>query len=78
MVGTAKFPGVRIYDTRMIRLFEVLLHAGTTVAAWHAAQIHQAILAQFAVAENRYTLNQLCHDLRKLKAHGMLQRDGKR
>ena len=33
-VGTAKFPGIKIHDTRMIRLMEVLLHGGTTVGGW--------------------------------------------
>jgi len=30
-VGAARFPGIKIHDTRMIRLMEVLLHGGTTV-----------------------------------------------
>ena len=30
-VGTAKFPGIKIHDTRMIRLMEALLHGGTAV-----------------------------------------------
>src|SRR5450756_1930785 len=42
-VGTAKFPGVKIHDTRMIRLMEVLLHGGTTVGGWTAKQIHDAL-----------------------------------
>jgi hypothetical protein len=77
-VGTAKYPGIKIHDTRMIRLMEVLLHAGTVVSGWPACQIHQAILTSFDLAANRYGLNQLRYDLRKLKAHGLLARDGKR
>jgi hypothetical protein len=77
-VGTAKFPGIKIHDTRMIRLMEVLLHGGTTVGGWTAKQIHQAILTAFQLPGTRYGLNQLRYDLRKLKAHGLLQRDGKR
>ena len=38
--GTAKYPGVKIHDIRMIRLMEVLLHAGTRVAGWRAIKIH--------------------------------------
>ena len=31
-VGTVKFPGLKIQDTRMIRLMEVFLHGGTRLA----------------------------------------------
>ena len=62
----------------MIRLMEVLLHSGTVVAGWTARQIHEAILTSFAIDAHRYGLNQHRYDLRKLKAHGLLARDGKR
>jgi hypothetical protein len=77
-VGTAKVPGIKIHDTRMIRLMEVLLHGGLTVAGWKATQIHQTVLAQFQLSAAQYGLNQLRYDLRKLKAHGLLERDGRR
>jgi hypothetical protein len=77
-VGTAKIPGIKIHDTRMIRLMEVLLHGGTTVGGWPARQIHDAILTTFELSVARYGLNQLRYDLRKMKAHGLVQRDGKR
>ena len=76
--GTAKIPGIKIHDTRMIRLMEVLLHGGTTVGGWSAKQIHDAILTTFELSVARYGLNQLRYDLRKMKAHGLLERDGKR
>ncbi len=62
----------------MIRLMEVLLHGGTTVGGWRARDIHRAILTTFRIGEDRYGLNQLRYDLRKMKAHGLLQRDGRR
>ena len=77
-VGTAKFPGIKIHDTRMIRLMEVLLHGGTTVGGWTAKQIHDALLIAFELSAGRYRLNQLRYDLRKMKAHGLIERDGKR
>ena len=77
-LGTAKFPGIKIHDTRMIRLMEALLHGGTTVGGWRAKDIHSAVLTAFGITADRYRLNQLRYDLRKLKAHGLLQRDGKR
>ena len=75
-VGTAKFPGIKIHDTRMIRLMEVLLHGGTTVGGWTAKQIHDAVLTTFQLSATRYGLNQLRYDLRKMKAHGLIERDG--
>jgi len=77
-VGTAKYPGIKIHDTRMIRLMEVLLHGGTVVSGWTARQIHEAILTSFCIGAERYGPSQLSYDLRKLKAHGLLARDGKR
>ena len=78
VVGTAKFPGIKIHDTRMIRLMEILLHGSTTVGGWRASRIHSAVLATFRIPADRYGLNRLRYDLRKLKAHGLLERDGKR
>jgi hypothetical protein len=77
-VGTAKFPGIKIHDTRMIRLMEVLLHGGTLVGGWSARHLHDALLAAYGLSPSRYGLNQLRYDLRKMKAHGLVERDGKR
>jgi hypothetical protein len=76
--GTVRYPGIRIQDDRVIRLLEVLLHGGTTVGGWTAKQIHHAVLAAFQLSAKAYGLNQLRYDLRKLKGHGLLQRDGRR
>jgi hypothetical protein len=76
--GSTRVPGIKIHDTRMIRLMEVLLHAGTKIGGWRTAQIHEAILAAFGLKANHYTLTQLRYDLRKMKAHGLIERDGKR
>jgi len=77
-VGTARLPGIKIHDTRMIRLMEILLHGGTRLAGWRCKQIHQALLTAYGVSDKRYGLNQLRYDLRKMKAHGLIERDGKR
>jgi hypothetical protein len=76
--GKHKIPGIKLHDTRMLRLMEVLLHGGTKVLGWRAGDIHQAILASFHLAPANYSLTQLRYDLRKLKAHGLLARDGRR
>jgi hypothetical protein len=76
--GAAKIPGIKLHDTRMLRLMEVLLHTGTRVLGWRTAEIHQAILSSFNPAPDSYSLTQLRYDLRKMKAHDLLERDGRR
>jgi hypothetical protein len=76
-VGHTKIPGIKIQDTRMLRLMEVLLHGGPQLAGWRTAQIHTAILQAFALTPETYSVTQLRYDLRKMKAHGVLQRDGR-
>ncbi|HVI79373.1 MAG TPA: hypothetical protein VM715_14660 [Candidatus Acidoferrum sp.] len=77
-VGTIRVPGLKIHDTRMIRLMEVLLHSGTKITGWRTAEVHQAILTSFDLKPTTYTLNQLRYDIRKMKAHGLIERCGKR
>jgi hypothetical protein len=74
--GSAKLPGIKLHDTRILRLMEVLLHAGTRVLGWRTTEIHQAILSSFSLAPASYTVTQLRYDLHKIKAHGLLERDG--
>jgi hypothetical protein len=76
--GKTKIAGIKIHDTRMIRLMEVLLHGGMQLQGWRSAEIHQAILATFGLTADSYNLTQLRYDLRKMKAHGLLERQGKR
>jgi hypothetical protein len=76
--GSVRYPGIKIQETRVIRLLEVLLHGGTHVGGWTAKQIHEAVLTTFALSERRDRLKQLSYDLRKLKGHGLLERDGSR
>jgi hypothetical protein len=77
-IGSVRYPGIKIHDTRVIRLLEVLLYSGNSVGGWPAKQIHQAILTTFHLTDKAYGLNQLRYDLRKLKGHGLLERDGRR
>ena len=74
-VGSIRYPGIKIHDPRVIRLLEVLLHGSTHVGGWTAREIHQAVLTTFELSEAAYGLNQLRYDLRKLKGHGLLERD---
>jgi hypothetical protein len=74
-IGSVRYPGIKIHDLRIIRLQEVLLHSGSTVGGWTAKQIHEAVITTFQLSAKTYRLNQLRHDLRKLKGHGLLERD---
>jgi hypothetical protein len=47
-------PGIKIHETRIIRLMEVLLHGGTHVGGWTAKQIHEAVLTTFGFLERGY------------------------
>jgi hypothetical protein len=53
--GQYKIPGIRIQDTRMIRLMEVLLHAGPQFNGWRTVQIAEAIRTTFALSPETYT-----------------------
>ncbi len=77
-IGSVRYPGIKIHDTRIIRLLEVLPHGGNTVGGWTAKQIHEAVLTTFQLSPKTYGLNQLRYDPRKLKGHGLLRRDGRR
>src|SRR5437764_2903195 len=77
-IGSVRYPGIKIHDARIIRLLEVLLHNGTTVGGWTARQIHEAVLTTFQLSPKNYGLNQLSYDLRKLKGHRLLHREGRR
>jgi hypothetical protein len=67
IIGSVRYSGIKIHDTRIIRLLEVLLHNGTTVGGWTVKQIHEAVVTTFQLSRKTYGLNQLRYDLRKLK-----------
>jgi len=72
--GRVRTPGIRIQDARMIRLLEVLLHAGAAIGGWPAKQVHEAVLDRFELSPEVYRMNSLRYDLRKLKGHGLIER----
>jgi len=76
--GQSKIPGIKIHDRRMIRLLEVLLHTATQIHGWSSRDLHRRVLEAFPLLDQDYTLTQLRYDLRKLKAHGLVERQGSR
>jgi hypothetical protein len=74
-VGKTKVGGIKLEQKRLMRLLEVLLQvAGQACGGWTATQLHQALLARFELAPAAYKLGALRYDIRKLKAHGLIQR----
>jgi hypothetical protein len=67
--------GLKLENTRIMRLLEVLLRrAGGGFGAWRTETLRAAILNHFELKPNQYTLNQIRYDLRKLAAHGIIER----
>ena len=52
----------------------VLMHSSYACTAWKTNDLYQSILASFSLSPSSYTIDQLRYDVRKLKAHGILQR----
>lgn len=76
--GRTKIPGIKIQDTRVMRIMEVLLHRGSQLCGWRTVDIHTAVREVFGVVAATYSLTQLRYDLRKMKAHGLVEREGRR
>jgi len=57
--GKVRVPGIRIQDVRVMRLLEVLLHAGTVPGGWTAVKIHEAVIGEFRMPPASYDLNSL-------------------
>lgn len=69
-----KIPGIKLHDKLLIRLMEILLHSGGSLTCWKTRDIHRAILKKHQLDECEYTLNQLRYDIRKLKAHRIIEK----
>src|SRR5882762_4171188 len=62
----------------MMRVMEVLLHGGSQLCSWRTVDIHASVREAFCVSPQAYSLAQFRDDLRKMKAHGLLEREGRR
>jgi hypothetical protein len=61
--GRTKIPGIKIHETRMVRLMEVLLHGGSQTGGWRTAQIHDAIKSH--ARNSRNSRNCIGYDARR-------------
>lgn len=73
-----RIAGIRLENDRIIRLLEVLMHSSTQLNGSSAADIHQAVLDAYRLTPQQYTRNQLAYDLRKLRAHRLIERPDNR
>ena len=70
--------GIRLDNDRIIRLLEILMHSSSQLNGISAAHLHKTVLDAYHLTAEQYTRNQLAYDLRKLKAHGLIQRPDNR
>ena len=70
--------GIRLENDRMIRLLEILMHSSSHLNGISAADLHRAVIAAYRLTPQQYTRTQLAYDLRKLRAHGLIERPGNR
>ena len=75
IVGQTSIAGIKLHDSRMIRLMETLMHLATEIDGFTSRAIHEFILKRYEASD--YTINQLRYDLRKLKAHDLIERNGR-
>ena len=73
--GATRIPGIKIQDTRMVRLMEALLHAANQIQGFSTATLHERILKTHRLSKGAYSLTQLRYDLRKMKARGLIMRN---
>ena len=73
-----RMAGIRLENDRIIRLLEVLMHSSSHIGGQSAADLHQAVLDAHHLTASEYTRNQLAYDLRKLRAHGLIERPDNR
>src|SRR5258707_5515359 len=63
VTGSVYYAGVKIHETRIIRLLEVLLHAANNLGGWSAKHNHQCIFRSVRLSQKPYGLKQLRYDL---------------
>jgi DNA-binding transcriptional ArsR family regulator len=73
-IKSQRMAGIRLENDRIIRLLEILMHSAGHIGGMSAADIHRAVLEAYQLTPVQYTRNQLAYDLRKLKAHGLIER----
>jgi hypothetical protein len=73
--GKTKVAGIKLENQRLMRLLEVLLQkAAGELRLFTSACLYAIVSDQYHLKPSDYTINQLRYDLRKLRAHGLIER----
>jgi hypothetical protein len=71
----SKIAGIRLDQVRMMRLLQIFLGRGAgSLGGWNAKELRSAILDTFELKASQYSLSALRYDLRKLRAHRLIER----
>ena len=74
MIGATKIPALHIYQERINRMMEVLLHDNVSIGQFKSMELRSRIISEFEIAEATYGRNQVIYDIRKLRAHGLVEK----
>jgi hypothetical protein len=74
MIGKTKISGIHVYQERINRLMEVLLHDNRSIGEWKSSDIRKRIITEYEINKRKYSRNQTTYDIRKLRAHGIVER----
>ena len=77
MQGNTKIAALHPYQERINRLLEVFLHDNRAIGQWKSMDIRRRIIAEYELEESDYSRNQVIYDIRKLRAHGIIERIGR-
>lgn len=77
MVGQTKISAIHVYQERMNRLLEILLHDNRSIGEWKSMAVREKIMVDFQIDEEEYSRNQVIYDIRKLRAHGIVEKIGR-
>jgi len=73
-IKTQRFAGIRLDHDRILRLLEILMAGQAHISGLSAATLRAALLQAYELKDEAYSKNQLSYDLRKLRAHGLIER----
>ena len=74
MQGRTKIPALHVYQERINRLLEVFLHDNRAIGEWKSMAIRNRIIKEYELEEGSYSCNQVIYDIRKLRAHGIVEK----
>jgi hypothetical protein len=77
LIGKTRIPGIRIEDKRMHRVMETLLHLSAAAIPVSNSRVYERLLEMYHLSEAEYPFSKLRYDMRKLRAHGIVERIGK-